>query len=530
MVCRSTRCRASRANLTASRGVAELKLRAANRRASNCCSKRARISTRCARFTSACCPRSSVTERAQDRSFFGADSLLARLQADYPSLAGQFAQYRASGDGFTRRGVEKFLAAALHAPALLRDLDETADWLMLAAQVFSLNDFETEMLLRDPHAIRHIAADEGAAAARLPFQLTLSSLRVNYREAALRAAARSLLRKATPFETFAALTDAAENALRGAFALATHQESATAAREIRRENISSGNASFDDAPFAVIALGRLGTHEFDIGSDADVMFIVGSASSESEMHEWRRVAERFLHIAGSYTSDGLLLPVDTRLRPRGGEGEIVHSASYLLDYFSRDAEGWEAATYLKARAIAGNIALGEKILAELRGILRRRFFGAAGDARELARQLIHTRTRLEHERLEGPSGFKSCAGGFFDIDYVVAYLRLSRRFVAETQANCLAQILFLESRGALDSRQAETLRAAAMFYRSLDHAIRLVLGHPSAELPEAAQISRVSALLERWGVAIRGSLKETIEETRRDVRAIYEGVVALHGT
>ncbi|HVA16568.1 MAG TPA: hypothetical protein VMV59_02525 [Candidatus Dormibacteraeota bacterium] len=464
-------------------------------------------------------------ERAQDRSFFGADSLLAQLQAGYPSLAGQFAQCRASDDVFTRRGVEKFLDAALHAPALLRKLDEHADWLKLAAQLFSLSDFATEMLLRDPHAIRYIATDEGAAAARLPFQSTLASLRVTYREAALRAAVRSLLGKATPFETFAALTDAAENALRGAFALATQQESATAAREIRRENISSGNASFDDAPFAVIALGRLGTHEFDIGSDADVMFIVGSAASESEMHEWRRVAERFLHIAGSYTSDGLLLPLDTRLRPRGGEGEIVQPASYLLDYFSRDAEGWEAATYLKARTIAGNIALGEKILAELRGILRRRFSGAAGDARELARQLIHTRTRLEHERLEGPSGFKSCAGGFFDIDYMVAYLRLSRGFVAEAPVNCLAQIASLESKDALDSRQAETLRAAAMLYRSLDHAIRLVLGHPSAELPEAAQIARVSALLEKWGMPISGELHGTVAATRRMVREIYEGVV-----
>ena len=101
---------------------------------------------------------------------------------------------------------------------------------------------------------------------------------------------------------------------------------------------------FDAAPFTVIALGRLGTHEIDIGSDADIVFFTDASANKDDINEWRRVAERFLHIAGSYTSDGLLLPLDTRLRPRGGEGEIVQSASYLLDYFSRDAEGWEAAT------------------------------------------------------------------------------------------------------------------------------------------------------------------------------------------
>ncbi len=383
------------------------------------------------------------------------------------------------------------------------------------------------MLIRDPHAIRSVAEGERAKAPRLPFQSTFSSLRVNYREDALRAAARSLLGKTTPFKTFAALTDAAENALRGAFALAAQQEAAS--RDIRRESISRGDASFDDAPFAVIALGRLGTHEFDIGSDADIVFFIDAGAKENEIHEWRRIAERFLHIAGSYTSDGLLLPLDTRLRPRGGEGEIVQSASYLLDYFSRDAESWEAATYLKARAVAGNIALGAKIIGELREILRRRFSSThGGDSRELAKQLIHTRAKLEQERHEGPGGFKSCAGGFFDIDYIVAYLKLSRGLVAEAPANIVAQIAFLESRGALDGEQASVLRDAANFYRSLDHAIRLVLGRPSPELPEPAQMPRVSALLERWKVPIRGSLKESVETTRELVRGIYEVTVRGH--
>jgi glutamate-ammonia-ligase adenylyltransferase len=475
-------------------------------------------------------------------TFFGsADSLMAYLKVDYPALAERLIHYRRKGNAAERRSAEKFLDAALFAPALLRTLDEHSDWIDVAVQLSSLSDFAAEMLIRNPHAICRIIEGENASTPPLPFQSTIASLRIKHRETVLRAVARSLLGECKPFDTFAALTEAAEEALRGALALAM-RDGSSIPENTATGTVSRGHVSFEAAPFVVIALGRLGTYEFDIGSDADIVFFTDASAKENEVGECRRVAERFLHIAGSYTSDGLLLPLDTRLRPRGGEGEIVQSAAYLLDYFSHDAEGWEAATYLKARAVAGNIALGEKILAELREIVRRRFSSAhGGDARELARQLIHTRTKLEQERHEGPTGFKSCAGGFFDIDYIVAYLKLSRGLLPETKnlrsdgaetappgpelqcrpANIVAQIAFLEANGALDRQQAQTLREAATFYRSLDHAIRLALGHPMAELPEPSQIPRVNALMESWGVAITGNLHDAVAETRRAVREIY---------
>ena len=47
-------------------------------------------------------------------------------------------------------------------------------------------------------------------------------------------------------------------------------------------------------------------------------------------------------------------------------------------------------------------------------------------------------------------------------------------------------------------------------------------GRSSCQLPEAAQIARVSAMLEKWGVPIRGSLKESVEKTRKSVRGILQ--------
>jgi [glutamine synthetase] adenylyltransferase / [glutamine synthetase]-adenylyl-L-tyrosine phosphorylase len=67
--------------------------------------------------------------------------------------------------------------------------------------------------------------------------------------------------------------------------------------------------------------------------------------------------------------------VDTRLRPRGQEGELVVTLEEFLNYIAEDAQAWELLTYLKAHPLAGNPQLGQ----DGRGIgSRRRFTTAFG--------------------------------------------------------------------------------------------------------------------------------------------------------
>jgi glutamate-ammonia-ligase adenylyltransferase len=441
-----------------------------------------------------------------------ADPLLQRLRPEYPGVASVLAECRAESDAFTRRGMEIFLEAASSDDTLLQDLEEHPDTLKLAAQLFGRSDLAVEMLARDPRAIVQIAQPEESPAAELPFPATMASLRHRHRTQLLKIISDSIPGRAAPFETFAALTREAERDIQDSLTLA-----------IREEGLDESAAA---APFVVLALGRLGSGEFDVGSDADLVFVVDSNASESEKGRWRRIAERLIHIAGSYTQEGLLLAIDTRLRPRGGEGEIVPTASYLLEYFASEAEGWEAATYLKARPVAGNIALGERIVAGIREVLFRRFSPSCGrNSEDLRKQLVHTRARLENELPEGPGGFKTSAGGYFDIDYVTAFLTLEGRRVEHKPTDILSQIAQLESAGALNAEHSRTLHAAALFYRSLDHAIRLVLGRPLSQLPEPAQFPRVTSLLAQWNVPVIGGLHDAVTATRRMVRGIYQGMV-----
>ena len=56
----------------------------------------------------------------------------------------------------------------------------------------------------------------------------------------------------------------------------------------------------------------------------------------------------------AYTQDGMVFPVDARLRPQGGDGELVFSPTRLAAYFENEAQPWEALSYTKVRFVGGS--------------------------------------------------------------------------------------------------------------------------------------------------------------------------------
>src|SRR5260370_30710609 len=107
----------------------------------------------------------------------------------------------------------------------------------------------------------------------------------------------------------------------------------------------------------VIALGRVGMWEFDLASDADLVFVLPDADTSEQLF-WTRVAERLIHVISAYTGQGVIFTVDTRLRPNGREGALVQSESGYKDYFSRRAEALGGIAIMKFRAVRGNLCRG----------------------------------------------------------------------------------------------------------------------------------------------------------------------------
>jgi glutamate-ammonia-ligase adenylyltransferase len=280
-----------------------------------------------------------------------------------------------------------------------------------------------------------------------------------------------------------------------------------------------------EMPFVVLGLGRLGLNEFDLASDADLVFVAASGTPREEMAYWTRLAERTIEVLSSYTREGTLFSVDTRLRPRGHEGELVITEDALVNYLAESAQAWEAFTYLKACPVAGNIEFGRKMVPRLVEALHDRF----ATHRDLEAELHQMRRRLERELAVPPTNPKTTPGGYYDVDFAVSFLRLRQRTPIPAGANIHDQIAALRCAGQMVDGDAETLSEGAAFLRSVDHAIRLITGKPTSGLPELhGQAEAVENLVRRWGLikpTPAVSLGQRLREVQQQVRSVYQKLV-----
>jgi glutamate-ammonia-ligase adenylyltransferase len=460
-------------------------------------------------------------EAAAVASADAAGPLVRQLAGEHPALARAVLTAGWVEEPNVRRGLGQFLSAALLDPALVARLERHREWIAKAGRLVDRSDLVAAMLARHPEEIE-LAVDpeltrveRGIDEARRAGAASggdLDSLRMAQRQALLVLAARSAAGLSRPFDTFAALTRLADEVL------------AQALERMAREIVPG--VELETAPFAVLALGRLGSREMDIGSDVDLVFVTGEELGAEERGPWWKLAERFVNAVSSHTRQGMLYPVDARLRPRGTEGEMVQPISYLEKYFRHEAAGWEAITFAKGRPLAGNPSLGADAMARIHRELWERFAAGDGPAR-LRGELAHMRELLENEwrAQRGRGGLKTAPGGYHDLGYILGYLTIVGGF-APGGRTLLDQTRALETGGLLDADAASTLAAAATLFRATDHALRLAAGHSLDQVPDAATAARVSLLLEAWGVPEAGRFLEAIEERRGEVMLLYESLVA----
>ena len=417
-----------------------------------------------------------------------------------------------------RRGLGQFLSAALADPELARRLADAPEAVRALAGLVERSDLVAAMLSRHPEEYELATDSDPGRLEKLLAEASLAGsgsaglddLRITGRKGLLFLAARSARGECRPYPTFAALTRLADELLR-----------LTLAR--LAEEVAPG-VSLGTSPFAVLALGRLGSREMDIGSDADLVFVTAQGLRAEDRVPWRKLAERYVNALSSHTRHGLLYPVDTRLRPRGAEGEVVQPISYLENYFRHEAAGWEAVTFLKSRPLAGNLALGSEALGRAQQAMAERFARGDGVTR-LRQELQHMRDlldgqwRADHRR----SGLKLAPGGYHNLEYALGFPAVLGGIVPEGRT-LLEQIRTLEAAGLVDGAAARTLEAAAILFRSADHALRLVTGHPLGRTPDTGEIRRAARLLAAWDVPDADRFLEAIEERRADVVRLYRAL------
>ena len=220
-------------------------------------------------------------------------------------------------------------------PDLISELSAHPEWLTSAAEVCGASDYAVEWLARHPGDIHILGEAQRARQAsvvdrdsllREGSETAMSYVRVRYRQRVFAALVEAIRGPSQPFQTFAELSSLADEAIGSTLEVAAHDVLPTAEAEKFAGQWAGGGETL---PITVLALGRLGTSEMDFASDVDLVFIADAALDSAEREPWRKVMERFSNLAASLTRDGILFPVDTRLRPRGTEGAKLYSQGGL---------------------------------------------------------------------------------------------------------------------------------------------------------------------------------------------------------
>lgn len=112
-----------------------------------------------------------------------------------------------------------------------------------------------------------------------------------------------------------------------------------------------------DVPFAIIAMGKTGAEELNYISDVDVIYVC--EGDDSAIERSTQLATEVTRIVSEVGPEPPLWPLDANLRPEGKDGPLVRTLESHVEYYKRWAKTWEFQALLKARPVAGHVALGQ---------------------------------------------------------------------------------------------------------------------------------------------------------------------------
>jgi glutamate-ammonia-ligase adenylyltransferase len=217
----------------------------------------------------------------------------------------------------------------------------------------------------------------------------------------------------------------------------------------------------------------------------------------------------------------MLFPVDTRLRPRGVEGELLITPADLARYFQREALAWEALSYAKLRFIAGSRTLGQQAYVTAATLWER--FAAEPDFKYRISEMRHKLEASDPEQ-----NFKTSSGAIYDIDFLTGFLLVTQR-IHYKNGSLRDRIWRCADAGLLDRRDAALLDHSAELLRTVDHVGRLVVGRRNKWLPTGEQALHSTEKL--TSVILRRSfdhgLKTELRRTCVGIRQVYERVLGV---
>jgi [glutamine synthetase] adenylyltransferase / [glutamine synthetase]-adenylyl-L-tyrosine phosphorylase len=282
---------------------------------------------------------------------------------------------------------------------------------------------------------------------------------------------------------------------------------------------------------AVVAMGKLGGREMTAASDLDLILIYdfdpkammsSGVKPLAPIQYYTRLTQRLISAFTAPTAEGILYPVDMRLRPSGQKGPVATQLVSFINYQESEAWTWEHMALTRARVISGPPALRAAVEKAIRDVLLepRNRAKTAADVRDM-------RARIEKEKgTRDPWELKQVRGGLVDLEFIAQHLQLVHgpahpRILSQNTVEAFEN---LARAGVLEPGAADALLPAARLFNNLTQVLRLCLDEPFVP---AKATDGLKALLARAGEAPDFRLLEADLIAREaEVAALFDRLVA----
>ena len=301
---------------------------------------------------------------------------------------------------------------------------------------------------------------------------------------ALEVALADLSGRADVAATCAALTRFAQGAVKAALRFALRAAAAEGRLRLDAEDCERG------CGLVVLALGKLGGAELNYSSDVDLIVFYDPESPAippgvAPGPLFVKITQRVARLLETRTADGYVLRVDLRLRPDPGATPVAMSVRSAASYYQTLGQNWERAAMIKARPVAGDLALGEAFLKEIAPFLWRKYFdyAAIADIHAMKRQ-IHAVRGHEAVTVAGHD-VKLGRGGIREIEFFVQTQQLifGGRRPALRGAATIPMLEALGAEGWVSGEAVAELSAAYAFLREVEHRLQMIADEQTQRLP-----------------------------------------------
>jgi len=274
----------------------------------------------------------------------------------------------------------------------------------------------------------------------------------------------------------------------------------------------------------IIGLGKLGGGELNLSSDIDIIFCYpdqGTCDGRrglSNEQFFTRLARNVIRSLSTITADGFCFRVDTRLRPFGDSGPLVSSFAALEQYYQREGRDWERYALIKARPVAGDLVLGEQLLAILKPFVYRRYidFGAIEALRDMHANV--TEDALRKDRLDD---IKRGPGGIRELEFLVQTFQLLRggREPSLQTPSIFKAVRSLKDLQLLPDKTVANILAAYRFLRKTENRIQALHDQQTHRVPGGDDGLRVARAM---GFADTQAFEGALDEIRKSVQRLFE--------